>query len=148
MISYYEGGIKTTKHGYPISIKILQSLIQSNPLRSDIEKLHELEYGSAAYKAYKVKVPFPCCKPHGVFKNLWDEQEKKNKEVLQELSGYQYFDIDNNGIPIEFRNDIEGFKNYIITKYGIYIAMLGKSIGGKGIFFLVKVDGLNKDNFT
>lgn len=147
MISYYEGGIKKTKEGYPISLKILQSLIKSNPNAGEIEQLRSLEYGSSEYKNFKVTNPFPCCKPHGIFNNMYSSNLKKNTEVLLKLSGYLYFDIDCSGVPTQYRTCIEEYKTYVSLTYSSYISMLGKSIGGKGIFFLVKVKNLTEDNF-
>lgn len=147
MISYYEGGLTKTKQGFEISLNILQSLIKSNPFTEQINKLRTLEYRSKEYDDFKDSTPWPCCKPHGVFKNVRNEKLKKNTEKLMQLSGYLYFDVDNSDIPSDYKNNIDSYKKLIIGKYPNIISMLGKSIGGRGIFFLIKVNLLTEDNF-
>jgi hypothetical protein len=147
MFSYHENGLKKTKESIDITFKMLQSLIKANSYYEQIEQLRKLEYGSPEYKKFKIDNTLPCCKPHGVFKNIYDKNLRKNKEVLQELSGYLYFDIDNCDIPVDYKNDIDNYKKIVIAKYAEYISMLGKSVGGRGIFFLVKVNGLTEENF-
>jgi hypothetical protein len=141
MISYYEGGIKKTKESIEITFKMLQSLIKANSYTELIEQLRALEYGSEEYKKFKIDNPLPCCKPHGTFKNI------KGTEILQKLSGHLYFDVDNSDIPNDYKNDIDNYKKLIIEKYPNIISMLGKSLGGKGIFFLIKVNRLTENNF-
>lgn len=138
MYSYYEGGIRTTAYGTQISFDIFQSLIKSNPHSDKIEVLRKLEYGSEAYKKLKLKHPFPAMKPHGIFLN------RNKKEILQKLSGYLYFDID----AADIQTDANLYKEFLLQEYSEYISMLGKSIGGKGVFFLVKVKGLTENNFN
>ena len=147
MFSYHENGLKKTKESIDITFKMLQSLIKANSYYEQIEQLRKLEYGSEDYKEFKQNNPFPCCKPHGIFHNTWDENLKKNTEVLQKLSGYLYFDVDNSKIPADYKNDIDNYKKQVIEKHADIISMLGKSVGGRGIFFLVKVNGLTAENF-
>ena len=141
MFSYHENGLKKTKESIDITFKMLQSLIKANSYSDLIEQLRQLEYGSEEYKTFKIDNTLPCCKPHGVFKNIG------GTEVLQKLSGYLYFDVDNSKIPADYKNDIDSYKKMVIAENSDNISMLGKSVGGKGIFFLVKVDGLTEDNF-
>src|SRR5665647_1697076 len=141
MFSYHENGLKKTKESIDITFKMLQSLIKANSYSDLIEQLRQLEYGSEEYKTFKIGNTLPCCKPHGVFKNIG------GTEVLQKLSGYLYFDVDNSKIPADYKNDIDNYKKQVIEKHADIISMLGKSVGGKGIFFLVKVNGLTEDNF-
>jgi hypothetical protein len=147
MFSYHENGLKKTKESIDITVKMLQSLIKANSCSASIEQLRQIEYGSEEYKKFKSEQPFPCCKPHGLFINKWDTILKKNTEELQKLSGYLYFDVDNSEIPAEYKNNVDDYKKMVIANYPNNISMLGKSIGGRGIFFLVKVKGLTEDNF-
>ena len=56
--------------------------------------------------------------------------------------------MDQPDIPSKFQNDIEAYKAFISNKYPNLISLIGKSIGGRGVFFLVKVKNLVKEDFT
>ncbi|GEO08308.1 hypothetical protein [Segetibacter aerophilus] len=145
MISYYNDGLKKVVGDEKISFDILQSLIKANPNTELIEQLHSEAYKSERYVAMKKQLP--CVKPHGIFDIIPTKNKKGeviNTAVLKQLSGYLYFDIDKNKIECE----VELYKEFILQEYADKICMLGKSVGGRGVFFLVKATGITKENFN
>lgn len=103
-----------------ITIEQLVNLIKNHPNKKDILYLQSLEYGCKEYQQKKKYLP--AIKAHGSFSGL------KVSEVI-DFNKYFYFDIDN--------TDLE--PKQIKEKYP-FISLITKSVGGKGIFFLVKVD--------
>ena len=85
-----------------------------------------------------IKETLPCITPHGSFK-----AERKNDQI-DALSGLFYFDIDCN----EIETDVESKKQEIWRDYRPYIYALGKSVGGKGLFFYVKVSAIEIPCFS
>ena len=108
-----------------ITIKELVELIKNNPKKKEILQLQSLEYGSIEYK--KAKKYLPAIKAYGSFSGLKVSQ-------IEKINNYFYFDIDNTTIEPQD----------IIKKYP-FISLITKSVGGKGIFFLVKIDNIDID---
>jgi hypothetical protein len=133
MFSVIEDGWKKPHVTSEISLSILKWLITNNPEKEKILKLHSLIKGTIDYDDIKKKLP--CVKPHGTFNKYC------NEENFKDFSSYIFYDID--------KGDIEKQKQLLLSKFSNNIVMLGKSCGGKGIFFYVKVNPkiLTKDNF-
>ena len=113
-----------------IDINMLVELVKSNPKSSHISRIREVGYKSKEYNDLKLKLP--SITPHGVFKSL-------KSESLIKLSGYLYFDID--GI-----SDIDNIKQKLIDTN--IVSFICKSVGGRGLSFLVKYDTTNIGNDT
>lgn len=107
-----------------ISIDDLVKLVESNPQSSLIENIRRVQYKSKEYNNLKLGVS--CITPHGIFSSL-------SKDGLLSLSGYLYYDIDGFDTEIELNDTI----NKLIDTN--LVSFLCKSVGGKGISFLVKV---------
>ena len=138
MFNYFKNGITDAVPEMTINIEILENLIKNNHHKDAIQHLRQLLYGSEEYK--KTKTGFPYITPHGTFKD-----SRKNKN-FEKFSGFLYYDIDST----EIKEDLTDFKKKLIEKYRDAIAMLGISIGGKGLFFYVHIENsilVNKDNF-
>lgn len=118
-----------------LSFDDLVSMIKQNKRKEDIEKLWNLPYRSEEY--IKLKIKLPAITPAGIF------QGKRSPENIFQLSGYMFFDIDlNDDIDIdEYRNDL--LKRFMDT-----ICLCGRSVGGRGLFFYVKVKDVIKDNYN
>jgi hypothetical protein len=111
----------------------LVEVIKTNPNKEEITYLHSVEYKSSEYK--KIKKQFPCVKIHGLFNGLGDI------DVLS-INEYLYFDIDNlNVTQLDLNVTIDKLKDTFP-----FISLITKSIGGRGIFFLVRVEGLTIEN--
>ncbi|RYG94925.1 MAG: hypothetical protein EON58_15250, partial [Alphaproteobacteria bacterium] len=66
-----------------------------------------------------------------------------SKSHFKAFSGYVYFDIDHLSNPAEAKQDL-------LERYGHLISLLGTSVGGRGLFLLVRVDHpelITVDNF-
>lgn len=113
-----------------INIYELFELVKFNPKSSHISRIREVEYKSKEYNDLKLRLP--SITPHGVFRSL-------KSESLIKLSGYLYFDID--GI-----NEIENIKQKLIDTN--IVSFICKSVGGRGLSFLVKYDTFNIGNDT
>lgn len=113
-----------------LTIDELVGLIKDNPLKDKIEHLRSIEYKSSEYKNLKTK--FPCILPAGIFSGL------KNND-LQFLSGYLYYDIDD---TFENLNDTINKLNESFP-----ITLLCKSVGGRGISLLIKVNEITIENY-
>lgn len=97
-----------------------------------------LPYGSDVYKIIKQRLPYVL--PHGTF------HSNRRKEDLEAFSGYFFFDVDAGSLP----EGPEALRNYILNKYTGKIALLGKSVGGRGLFFYMRVEHpelLTAENF-
>lgn len=115
-----------------ISFYELLGRIVHNPNKKIIEHLHSLTKGSKEYD--DIKAGLPCIKPHGTFDRYC------SSEKFQQASGYIYFDVD----------DALTTKEQLLNDYGHLISVLGHSVGGKCLFFLVKVNRpeiINSANF-
>ena len=143
MVTYFEHGVAKPQKRTTAQIDFIDTLILRHPQQEKINHLRSLPYGSLVYRNYKKKGDFLAIKPHGIFKNV-KQPNGKRIEILQSLSGYLYFDIDANDI----NSPLDVYKQYLLQTYPEYISRLGISIGGQGIFFLVKVKGLTEQNFT
>lgn len=109
-------------------------MIQNHPEKELIQELRSLEHGSEGYK--KIKSQLPCIKPHGTFNGIG------TKDTFKAFSGYLYFDIDD--------CDVKLTQEFIMNKYADKVCLIGKSIGGKGIFFYIKLSNperLTQENF-
>ncbi|MFT3908329.1 MAG: BT4734/BF3469 family protein [Ferruginibacter sp.] len=96
--------------------------------------MHQLVKGTGRYD--EIKASLPCVKPHGTFNGYAD------KNNFKQFSGYIFFDID--------KGNIDRAKESLIKNYSDKICMLGKSVGGAGLFFYVKISNagkVNADNF-
>lgn len=108
-----------------VDINELVKLVKDNQQKELIDKIRSVEYKSQEYKNLKLKVN--CITPHGIFNSLCNDG-------LINLSGYLYYDIDGFDTEIEL-NDT---KNKLINT-GI-VSFICKSVGGKGLSFLIKYD--------
>lgn len=134
MFGYYDS-IKAKQYSKVFTVQDLIQTIRFHPQKDNILQLHNTVYKSDAY--HKLKEAMPCITPAGLFRN------GKTKNELIQLSGYLYFDID----AQDLIGDLDHYKKYLITNYIDMIHILGKSIGGRGLFFYIKVEGLNADNY-
>ena len=134
MFSLLSGGFKTKVITGELPIDILLWMIKQNPHKEQILKLHTLVKKCKDYDDIKEKLP--CIKPHGTFDRIG------RNDTLLNFSGYLFFDKDN--------CDPESTKQLILNKYADKICMLGKSCGGNGIFFYVRLSNpkiLTSQNF-
>lgn len=117
-----------------LPIDYLQWMIKSNPHKETISELHTLAKGTTRYK--EIKDALPCVKPHGTFNRYATTKNFKN------YSGYIFIDID--------KGNIAQIKAKLIKEYSDKVYMLGKSVGGVGLFAYVKIANKEKvtaDNF-
>lgn len=134
MFGYYRQ-IKTKHYEKVLTIKDLSEIILSHPDKERILHLHALPYKCDDYS--RLKAQLPCITPAGIFRNA------KSKAELIQLSGYLYFDIDAH----EIGGNLDGFKGDLIEQFKDSICLLGRSIGGRGLFYYVKVNGLTISNY-
>lgn len=142
MVNYFNGGggIKNKRAEQVIGIDYVEFLIKNNPYKEQIEKVRAIrsqeDYDVTLYEEEKCKLPY--ITPNATFYN---ERLKAN---AKKVSGYIYFDLDQK----DFKMDVDAYKVIVLSKYADKICMLGKSVGGVGLFFYVKVKtGLSVDNF-
>lgn len=139
MFNYFPGGIVDVKPELTISIDILQCLIKNNPQKSIIEEIWASEYKSKQYDFLKTQLPY--ITPHGSFNT------KRVNTCVSKFSGYLYYDIDAKSINC----DIEEYKQKVINNFKDFVSMVGKSVGGRGLFFYVKIKNNEKlaaENFN
>lgn len=127
MFSYYENS--HSKSGETITFPTLVSLIQEHPRKAEIQELRCEPYGTEKYR--KLKSTMPVLTPHCTIKN----NGAKDSGNVDSFSNYFYFDVDAKDIT----PDVESYKQYLLDKIGNVVCLLGKSIGGRGLFFYVKV---------
>lgn len=113
-----------------ISIDDLVYLIKNNPNKDLINYIRSIEYKSKEYKDLKTNLS--CIMPHGMFTGL------KNSDLIS-LSGYLYYDIDGFNNEQEVNNTIKQLNDTFP------ITLICKSVGGRGISFLVNVGEI--DNY-
>lgn len=113
-------------------LETLITTIKNHPLKKEITALRNMEYKSSQYD--KLKLKLPVVTPHGTFKS-------SKKESLEYLSGYMYFDIDG----FEISNEVDETIKKLNEEFPI--TLICKSCGGKGLAFLLKVNGVTLDNF-
>jgi hypothetical protein len=111
-----------------ISIDNLYEIVKNNTQDNIINNIRSVEYKSKEYNNLKLKVN--AITPHGVFNSL------KNEGLIK-LSGYLYYDIDGFDTEIELNDTIDKLLNENC------ISFLCKSVGGRGISFMVKVNDTN-----
>lgn len=118
----------------------LQSLILNYPDEGKISQLYPLDKVINKKEYDKIKYSLPCIKVHANFDGYGDMKYFKN------FTGYIYIDID------EFPDSsLEETKQKLLNEFPGKIYMLGKSCGGKGLFFLIKLKNpevLTLDNFN
>ena len=120
----YQNNVRTHTNN-TITIDNLVKIIKDNPKKDKIQKLHKVIYKSQEYDS--IKLTLPCVKINGLFSSL-----KKDGDI--KLNNYFYFDIDAVENP-------DKLKEELITKYP-FITLISKSVGGRGVFFLVKASGI------
>jgi hypothetical protein len=108
-----------------ISYDDMINLVKENPKKDLINKLRTLNKEKDKVDYYSIKKSLYSLMPHGIFKGL-------NNNDLLSLSNYLYFDIDN------FSNEEEYNKVYNDLINTNIICFISKSVGGKGISFLIK----------
>ena len=133
--SFYEKGYTSRKATKNIDLQQIYEYIKNHPQKERILHLRTLSKDDYCYS--KIKGTLPCITPHGTF------QTSKKKENMILLSEYLYFDIDL--MTIE---ESENIKDNLVGNYKKYIALIGKSVGGRGLFLYMKVKGLTPANFT
>jgi hypothetical protein len=106
-----------------LSIQDLVNQIKNNPNKDKISRLHSLEYKCSDY--IKLKKGLPCVKIYGSFSSL------KGSSV-EKLNTYMYFDIDDTNIE----------PNELVKEYP-FITLATKSVGGRGIFFIVNLSNID-----
>lgn len=115
-----------------IDLEQLIAHIKSHPKKSKILELRKVKYKSPEYDV--IKSELASITPHGTFSD-------SKKTGLEDLSGYLYFDIDGFASTEVLNETIKTLNNtYQIT-------FICKSCGGRGLAFLLKVNGITKDNF-
>jgi hypothetical protein len=115
-----------------INLEQLIDLIKEHPLRDEIVRLRNLKYKSDEYNTLKSKLI--SITPHGTFND-------SKKGSIDNLSGYMYFDIDGITSTKELDETIKKLNDTLPLTF------ICKSCGGRGLAFLLKVNGLTKDNF-
>ncbi len=134
MVSVLNGGWKNLKITNEIPIDWIQSLILSPPKKNLILKLQTISKTDDLQEYDRIKKKLPCIKPHGTFQLIYKGVNEKGKPVheykLIRSSGLIFFDIDECN---------ESYKEFILQKHSDKIYMLGKSVGGRGLFFYIKI---------
>ena len=110
--------------------KFIELIKFGNNNTKTISRLRETEYKSKEYEKIKSELN-DCVMMHGQFNSLRDDG-------LIKLSKYLFYDVDD-------IDDLESTKNELI-KLGAYI--IYKSPGGRGLHFIMKANGLTKQNFN
>jgi len=114
-----------------ITIDELIKIVKNNPQEELIQKIRSVEYKSTEYNNLKLSVN--AITPHGTFTSL------KNKGLVK-LSNYFFYDIDG----FDTLLDLNDTKQKLIDTN--LISFLCKSVGGKGLSFLIKIDNDTKLN--
>lgn len=117
-----------------ITIDELVNIVKNNPQTNIINEIRSTEYKSSTYNNLKLKIN--AITPHGIFDSL------KNED-LKTLSGYLYYDIDNLD-----KQELEYVKRKLIETN--IVCFICKSVGGRGLSFLIKYDTklILNDTFT
>ena len=143
---YKSGSILQNKPNSEIDDDILDALIRSNPNEEKINKLRVLPYLSVEYQALKESLPFITV--HAVYKGV-----NRKRESFNGFTGILFFDVDKKDMDKmypEREMDIEEMKKMILKKHNSHIYRMGTSIGGRGIFFHLKIKNpqkLSLENF-
>lgn len=118
-----------------VNLNELVEIVKNNQQKKLIDEIRSVEYKSKEYNNLKLKVN--CITPHGVFNSLCNDG-------LINLSGYLYYDIDGFDTEVEL-NDTK--KRLIDTNM---VSFICKSVGGRGLSFLIKYDTnlIPNDTFT
>jgi hypothetical protein len=102
----------------------------SNENTEVINTLRSLEYKSEKYEKVKKKLT-SCIMFHGEFNSI-------SNSDINKLSNYLFYDIDNVDNIYELKKSLIDFG----------VNVIWKSVGGRGLHFLIKCDGLTIDNFN
>ena len=134
-LSFYKKGYKSKVADRNMNLNEVYLFIKNHPGKAKIKLLRSLKKEDDEYS--KLKAQLPCVTPHGTF--------GASKRILDliALSDYLYFDIDT-----ESTEEMLRIKKSLIEKHGKYIALLGTSVGGRGIFFYIQVNGLTPMNHS
>lgn len=133
--SFYEKGLKSKKPTKNLMLYEVCEYIKSHPQKDKIRYLRSLSKTDNKYNA--VKGGLPCITPHGIY------GKSKSVSDIVEISGYMYLDIDDKS-----KEEIESIKNNLLSNFRKYIAMMGVSAGGRGMYMYIKVKGLTAQNFN
>lgn len=141
VFNYIENGIKKTIPNKQISLSNLEGIIKNNPKKSFIEYIIDLKRsGDKSFRDEKKKLPniLPNC----IVKKRNLEGENFELNFISS-TGYIYIDIDYKG------NDIQGFKEYFINRYGHLVTMvsLSSTHGGLAILFRITNKIQSQDDF-
>lgn len=115
-----------------MSLEQLITTISQNQHKLEITRLRNAEYKSEEYN--KIKLQLPVITPHGSFGSL-------KKESLNSLSNYLYFDIDG----FDNSEDVNQAIKKLFDSFPI--SLICRSVGGRGLAFLLKVSGVTIENF-
>lgn len=142
-VSYFVGQGKNRRFpSYKSAILNLDKLadqIICNPDRKQILLLHTIDKKQEPKKYRDIKTKLSFITPNCHFDG------KKGEDTVSELTGIFYFDIDVSKLE-DHGIDLDTLKASIINNPAV--CMAGKSIGGKGLFFYVKVNTLpHRNNF-
>lgn len=133
--SFYQKGLKSKQPTKNLTLCEVCEYIKSHPQKDKIQYLRTLSKADNKYNA--VKEVLPCITPHGIY------GKSKSVSDIIEISGYMYLDIDDKS-----KEEIESIKNDLLSNFRKYIAMMGISAGGRGMYIYVKVKGLTPQNFN
>ncbi|HEY1196511.1 BT4734/BF3469 family protein [Flavobacterium sp.] len=115
-----------------INLEELITTIKQNPHKLEITRLRNIAYKSTEYD--KIKLLLPVVTPHGTFVN-------SKKDGISTLSGYMYFDIDG------FKNSQDVNQTIKKLSDSFPVSLICRSVGGRGLAFLLKVSGVTIENF-
>ena len=128
--SFFNNPINNKYPTERVDIEWVIDYITNNPNKATIEALRTMNKTDIGYKPLK-KI-LPSISIHAT----WSKLQTCD---IDKLSGYMYFDIDN-GIPAD---DCDGFIKKFTEQFKDIICVAGKSVGGKGIFFYIKIKEAN-----
>lgn len=132
--TFSEKGFSSNKLTGTKNIYEVIDFIKNHPRKDEILYLRSLNSENKEYK--NLKGTLPIILPHGTF---YPTREERN---LKKLSQYLYFDID-----LEDEHRANDIKSLLLENFYNYIVLIGHSVGGKGLFFYIKVKRLTKKNF-
>lgn len=132
--TFSEKGFSSKKLTGTKTIYEVYDFIKNHPRKDEIIYLRGLNSETKEYK--KLKGILPVILPHGTFHPTREECN------LKKLSQYLYFDID-----LKDEQKADDIKSLLLENFYNYIVLIGHSVGGKGLFFYIKVNGLTRKNF-
>ncbi|SHF53720.1 BT4734/BF3469 family protein [Flavisolibacter ginsengisoli] len=131
MFGYYDN-LKQQRKSKVIDITSLYGIIKDHPSKEKILKLHRLNKGTPEYNSLKLQLP--CITAPSIC-----NQTKDYNDIIM-MSGYLYYDLDD-------VYDLSDTIGNLVTLHGDKITLACMSVGGKGISFYVKCNGLTKENY-